>query len=147
MATESATQTGTQIFEQVFDNVRKAAEANLKMQQEVWRQWSMLWPGMPTPQSVWIDKMRDFQRQWSTTISDLARKHRETIDRQYQAALESLDDALRFAESKTPDEFRKRSEQLCRKTLDCMREISEAQIKEFQDAVGKWTEMVTKTGG
>lgn len=140
-----STDTATNVYEQVFDNVRKAAEANLKMQQEVFRQWTTLWPGLPSPQSVWIDKVRDFQKQWGNTVSDLARQHRDTFDRQYQAALESLEEALRVGESSNPEEFRKRTEQLCRKTLDCMREVSEAQMKEFQDAMSKWSELVTKT--
>ncbi|MCO6458927.1 MAG: hypothetical protein J5I93_26775 [Pirellulaceae bacterium] len=138
--------TGSLLFEEVFANVRKAAEANLKMQQEVFRQWTSMWPGMPTPQSVWVDKMRDFQKQWTHTVSDLAHRHKDAVDRQYQAALESLDAALRVSESSNPEEFRRRSEQLCRKSIDCMRELSEAQIKEFQDAVSKLTEVVTKVG-
>jgi len=141
-----ATETKQNAYEELFDNVRKATEASLQMQQDVFQQWSKLWPGFPTPQSMWIDKMRDFQRQWGNTISDLARKHRDTLDRQYQAALESLDEALRVTEASNPDEFRKRTEQLCRKTLDCMREASEAQMNEFQEAMKRWSELATKTG-
>ena len=136
----------SKLFEQVLDNVRKAAEANLKMQQDALRQWSLLWPAVPSPQSVWVEQMRDFQKRWLSTISDLTRKHRDVINRQYQAAIESLDEALRVAESKDPEEYRERTEQLCRKTLDCMREITEAQLREFQDAASKWAEVVTKTG-
>jgi hypothetical protein len=141
-----ATQAPTNVYDEVLSNMRKAGEANLKMQQEVFRQWSTLWPGFPNPQTAWLNKVRDFQHQWVTTISDLARKHRDTLDRQYQAALESLEEALRVTESSNPDEFRKRSEQLVRKTLDCMREISETQMKEFQDAVSKWSELASKSG-
>lgn len=133
------------VFEDVFQNVRKAAEANLKMQQDMFRSWSTMWPGFPSPQSVWLDKVRDFQSQWTRTVSDLARKHREVVDKQYQAALDSLDEALRVAESKNPEEYRKRVEQLCRKTLDCVREIAEVQMKEFQEAMSKWSEIATKS--
>jgi|GEM_PF-1174766 len=150
MATETATklkETGSKLFEEVFQNVRKATEANLKMQREMFGQWSALWPGFPTPQSMWVDKVQDFQKQWSNAVSDTARKHREVVDRQYQAALESLDEALRFLESKNPDEFRKRSEQFFHKAIDCMKEMSEAQVKEFQDRLGKWGELVAKVGG
>jgi hypothetical protein len=101
---------------------------------------------MPNPQSIWIDQVRDFQKRWSSTISDLTRKHRDVVNRQYQAAIESLDEALRVAESKDPEEYRERVEQLCRKTLDCMRDVSESQLREFQEAVSKWTELLTKTG-
>lgn len=141
----STTETGSQVFEEVFQNVKKAAEANLKLQQEAFRQWSALWP-VQTPQTAWLDKVRQFQREWAGTISDLARKHREVIDRQYQAAIESLDAALRVTEATNPEEYRRRSEQLCRKTLDCMREVSEAQIKEFQETVTQWTQLITKAG-
>jgi len=139
------TETISNVYEEVFENMRKAGEANLKMQQELLHRWTALWPGFPSPQSMWLDKVRDFQRQWASAISDLARKHRDTFDRQYQAALESLEEALRLGESSNPEEFRKRTEQLCRKTLDCLREVSEAQMKEFQDAISKWSELVTKT--
>ena len=44
----------------------------------------------------------------------------------------------------TPEEYRRRFEQLCRKTLECMRESTETQLKEFQDVVTKWTELVTQ---
>jgi hypothetical protein len=112
----------------------------------MFRQWGALWPGFPTPQAAWLDKVRDFQHQWAATISDLARKHRDTLDRQYQAGLESLEEALRVAEASNPEDFRARTEQLVRKTLDCMREISETQMTEFQEAVNKWSELATKVG-
>jgi hypothetical protein len=143
MATE--TESGSKVLEDVFQNIRKAAETNLKMHQELFQQWSHLWP-MPTVQSIWVDKIRDFQKQWSTTVSDLARKHRDVIDKQYESAIESLDAALRVAESTNPEEFRRRTEQLCRKTLDCMREVSETQLRAFQNAISKWTELATKAG-
>ncbi len=141
-----STETTANVYQQVFDNLQKASEANLKMQQEMFRQWTSMWPGMPSPQSMWLDKMRDFQRQWGNTMSDLARQHRDTLDRQYQAALESLEEALRVSESTNPEELRKRTEQLCRKTMEFMREASEAQMKEFQGAMTKWSELVTKAG-
>ena len=140
------TKTATNMYEDVFQNLRKATETNLKMQQDMLQQWSSLWPGVPTPQNVWMDKIKEFQKQWADTVSDLARKHRDTLDRQYQAALESLEDALRLGESSNPEEFRKRTEQFCRKALDCMREASEAQMSEFQQAMTKWSELVTKSG-
>lgn len=136
----------TSVIDQVLENMRKAAEANVKLQQDMFRQWSALWPGLPSPQNVWLDKMKDFQKQWSHTVSELAHRHRDTLNRQYQAALESLDEALRMVEASNPDEFRQRTEQLCRKTLDCVRELSEAQMNEFQEAMKKWSELVTKSG-
>ena len=142
-----ATETASPVFEEFFQNITKAAEANLKLQQEAFRQWTALWPrGTPTPQTALTDKMKDFQKQWTSTVSDLARRHRDVLDQQYQAALESLDAALKVTEASNPEEFRRRSEQLCRKTIDCMREVSEAQIREFQQVVTKWSELFTGVG-
>ena len=140
---------GTNVFEQVLTNMRQATESSVKMQQDALQQWTALWPGfpgLPSAQSVWMDKILEFQRQWSNAVSDLAHKHRNTVDRQYQTALESLDEALRVGESSSPEEYRKRTEQFCRKALDCMREASEAQMKEYQEAMSKLSELVGKVG-
>ena len=137
------------VYEQVLESMRKATESSLKMQQDALQQWTALWPGLPglpSAQSVWMDKMLEFQRQWSNTVSDLAHKHRNTVDRQYQAALEALDEALRVGESSSPEEYRRRTDQFCRKALECMREASEAQIKEHQEAMNKLSELFAKVG-
>ncbi len=140
------TDTVANVYDDVFKNFRMAAESSLKMQQEMLRQWGVMWPGFPTPQAAWMEKVRDFQHQWVATVSDLARKHRDALDRQYQAGLESLEEALRMTESSNPEELRARTEQLFRKTFECMREISETQMNEFQEAVNKWSELTTKVG-
>jgi hypothetical protein len=138
------TKTSNHMLEQVFQNIRQAAEANLKLQQEAVRQWSSFWP-VAAPQTAWTDSVREFQKKWTSTISEMAKKHREVVDKQYKTAIESLETALNISESTTPEEYRRRSEEFCRKTLDCMRELSETQVREFQDAVTKWTELVTKS--
>lgn len=149
---------GSNVYEQVLEQMRKATETSLKMQQDALQQWTSLWPGfpglsaaksapgVPEAQAVWLDKVLEFQRQWSNAVSDLAHKHRNTVDRQYQAALESLDEALRVGESSSPEEYRRRIEQFCRKALECMREASEAQMKEYHEAMNKLSELVGKVG-
>lgn len=140
------TMTSSPVFEEVFQNIRKAAETSLKMQQEVYSQWAGMWPGVPTQQSAWLNQMQGFRKQWVDTISTLARTHRDVVERQYQAALESLDAALSVSDATSPEEFRRRSEQLCRKSLDCMKEMTESQIREFQQAITKWTDLFAKAG-
>lgn len=137
---------GNQIFEDVFQNIRKAAEANLKLQQEAFIQWSNMWPGAPSSQPSWVEKIQKFHAKWCDTVSQLAAKHREVLDQQYQATLESLDAALKVSEASNPEEFRRRSEQFCRKAVDCMKEISETQVKEFQESATKWTQLMTQAG-
>lgn len=142
----SKTASGSEVFEDVFQNIRKAAEASLKLQQETMQHWTSLWPGAPTSQPAWVDSVQKFQKQWSDTVSSLAAKHREVLDQQYQATVESLDAALKVTESTNPEEFRRRSEQFCRKAIDCMKEVSESQVREFQDSAAQWTKLLTKAG-
>ena len=138
------TKTDTNVFDQVLENMKQAAEAGLKMQQDAIQQWTALWPAVPTPQSMWTDKMREFQKQWGTALSELAHRHRNTLDQQYQATIDSFEQALQVGESTDPEEFRKRTEQFFRKSIDCMREASEAQMKEYQEAMGQLSELMTK---
>ena len=132
------------VFEEFFQNIRKAAETNLKLQQEAFSQWSSMWPGIPTPQTAWVNQMQGFRKQWVSTVSELARKHQDVIERQYDSAIGSLDAALSMTDATTPEEVRRRSEQLCRKTLDCVREVTEVQVREFQEAITKWTDLLAK---
>jgi hypothetical protein len=143
MATQTAST--AHVFEQVFENLRKAAEANLEMQQELFRKWNSNWPGFPQPQADWQDRIQKFQKAWAKTMKEVLTRHREVLDEQYGLALSSLEEAFRVAQSSDPQDFVKRCESLCRKGLEMMRETGELQAKELQEALGKWTELVGKS--
>ena len=132
------------VFEQLVESFRKTSEATLSAQKELYQQWQNSWPGIVQPQMPWLDQFRQFQQTWSNTVLDLVRKHRETLDQQYQAGIEALEDAFSTSQASDPEEFRKRAEELCRKNLDCLKEISEAHISEFQNATTKWVELFAK---
>jgi gas vesicle protein len=139
-------ETISKAFDDVFQSVRNTAEANLKLQQELIRQWTSFWPGFPQAKSSPIEQIQKLQKQWADTVSSLAKKHRDVIDKQYEAAIVSLDEAMKVAQSKDPEEFRKSSQELFKKTMDCLRDISEAQIGEYQELVTKWGELATTAG-
>jgi hypothetical protein len=145
MATQ--TESVTSVFEQAFDSLRKAAEANLEMQQELFRQWGANWPGFPQPQNAWVEKAQKFQKEWAKTVKELLSKHREILDEQYRLALESLDEAFRVGQSSDPQEYAKRCEALCKKSLEVMRDAGELQVKEAQDALNKWIGLAVKATG
>lgn len=138
---------GNGLFEDVFQNIRKVAEANLKLQQEAFQQWATMWPGAPASQPAWVERAQKFQKDWSDTVSELAAKHREVLDQQYKASVESLDAALKVTEATNPEEYRRRSEQLCRKTIDCMKDITDSQVAAFQDTAAKFTKLLTANTG
>jgi hypothetical protein len=143
MTTE--TESVQNVFEQVFDNLRKTAESNIEMQQELFRQWSANWPGFPQPQNAWVERVQKFQKAWAKTVKELLSKHREVADEQYGLALDSLEEAFRVAQSSDPDEYAKRCEALCRKSLEVLRDVGELQTKELQEALTKWTELAAKS--
>lgn len=141
------TESAANVFEQVFEHLRKTAEANIEMQQELFRQWGASWPGFPQPQSAWVERAQKFQKEWAKTVKDLLNKHRETLDEQYRLAIDSLDEAFRALQSSDPQEYAKRCETLCRKSLEALREAGEAQAKETQDALNKWLALAVKAAG
>ena len=143
-----ATQTDpiTNVFEQVFDHLKKAAETNIEMQQELFRQWGAQWPGFPEPQSAWVERAQKFQKDWAMTVKELLSKHRETLDQQYGLAIDSLEEAFRALQSSDPQEFAKRCETLCRKSLEALRDVGDAQMKETQEALNKWVALMARVG-
>lgn len=144
MATQ--TEPVTDLFEQVFDQVRKTAEANIEMQQELFRQWGAKWPGFPEPQSAWVERAQKFQKEWTKTVKELLYKHRETLDEQYRLAIESLEEAFRVAQSSDPQEYARRCESLCRKSLEALRDVGDTQMKETQEALNKWVALMARAG-
>lgn len=143
MATQ--TESVTNVFEQVFDSLRKTAESNIEMQQEMFRQWYSRWPGFPEPQNAWVERAQKFQKEWANTVTDLLAKHREVLDEEYRLAIESLEEAFRLAESSDPQDFAKRCEAVCRKSLKAVREAGELQLKETQEALNKWIGLAMKS--
>jgi len=143
MATQ--TESVSNVFEQVFDSLRKTAESNIEMQQEMFRQWYSRWPGFPEPQSAWVERAQKFQKEWANTVKDLLTKHREVLDEEYRLATESLEEAFRLAESSDPQDFAKRCETVCRKSLKAVREAGELQLKETQEALNKWIGLAMKS--
>jgi hypothetical protein len=140
----AATESVTGLFEEVFENLRKTAEANLEMQQELFRKWTSNWTGLPRPENAWVERAHKLQKEWAKTVKDVLVKHREVVDEQYRLALDSLEEAFSVAQSSDPQEFAKRCESLCRKTIEVMRDTAELQAKEIQDAFTKWIDLATK---
>jgi hypothetical protein len=138
------------MFDQVFDNFRKATETTLQAQQDLFRQWVSQWPSFPmtpaAPSTGLSEQVRTFQKQWTDSVTALMTKHCEALDAQYRAGIKTIEDALRTTEAKSPEEFRKLTEELWRKSFEVLRQTIENQIRDFQAAVEKWSELMTHVG-
>ncbi len=138
------------MFEQVFDSFRKASETTLLAQQDLFHQWMSQWPMFPmdstapTGKGVVTEQARSFQKQWADTATALMTKHCEALDAQYRAGIRTIEDALRTTEAKSPEEFRRLTEELWRKSFEVLKQTIENQIRDFQIAVEKWSELMTQ---
>jgi hypothetical protein len=139
------------MIDQVFDNFRKASETTVQMQQELFKQWSTQFggttpavPTMMTP-AAWTEKAQAFQKRWLETIAEMMNKHRESLDSQYKAGIRAIEETYRATEAKTPEEYRKVSEELWRKGFENLKTSAESQIRDFQAGVEKWFELAAKT--
>jgi hypothetical protein len=132
-------------FEQVFDGFRKATEATVQMQQEMFRQWTAYWPGFPKPQPR-SEQCQKFQKEWAQALTELTQKYQEAWERQYKASMDSLEKAFQLAEAKDAEEFRQKMTELWQKSFDCLKDVSQTQLRNFQAAVEKWLELAKKAG-
>jgi hypothetical protein len=137
----TATESLTTPFERTFENVRKAAESAIKMQQDMVDQWTKLWPAMAQSKDDWAGRIHKAHREWASGVTELMRKQRELWEEQFRAGIESLEDTCRLASAKDPVELRERFEAQFRKTMEVIKSTSETQVRNFQEAMQKWIEL------
>jgi hypothetical protein len=132
------------MFNQVYENFREATEATVQMQQEVFKTWAKLWPGMSATTPAWSEQAQQFQKKWAETVGDMIKLHREVIETHFKAGAENIEKAFQIAEAKTTEELRTKSMELWQKTLEDLRKVCEAQLRGFEAVVEKWAEFTTK---
>lgn len=140
------------MYDQVLDNFRKAAESTAQLQQEMFRNWTQQWAQVPTatvPTGAnfnmhWFDQIHALQRTWFNNVSDMLNKHREMLDKQYQAGIKTIEEAFRVGEARDPEHFRRLTEALWKQNFETLKTLSETQVRDFQNASEKWMEAMTK---
>lgn len=132
------------MFEQVFDSLRTATESNMHMQQELFKKWFGMFPGVPVPANGGAEPFVKFQKKWAEFVSEIVKKQRETMEAQFNAGLKQLEEAFKLAEVKDPEELRARTIELWQKAFEMLRKAYEAQVRDFQAAAIMWTEVMTK---
>lgn len=131
------------MFEQVFENLRKATDSTIQMQQELFKKWVSHWPTMPAATPTYGEPLK-FQKKFLEVMGDLIKKQRETLEAQFSAGLKNIEEAFHLAEAKDPEELRAKTIELWQKSFECLRQTYEAQVREFQTAATKWTELYMK---
>jgi len=96
------------------------------------------------PGAAWAEQAQSFQRRWLEGVTEVMNKHREKLDAQYKAGITAIEDAFRVTEAKTPEEYRRMTEDLWKKSFESLKGSAESQIHDFQKAIEAWFEMATK---
>ena len=134
------------MFDQAFESLRKATEATVEAQQEMYKRWVSLFPTATSYPPAWTEQIQRFQKKWAETVNSLLVRQRDASEAQFKLGLQCIEKAFQLREIKTPEEFRARSIELWQKCFDSIRMASEAQLREFQAATEKWFELMVKGG-
>jgi hypothetical protein len=134
------------MFELVFENLKKATEVGLQMQQETFKRCMGFWPGpgFPTGPANIPEQAQKFQKKWAEFYEEVLKKQRETLAAQFQAGLKNIDEAFRLAETKDPAELRAKTVELWQKVFESLRQAFETQVRDIQAIAGRFTELATK---
>jgi hypothetical protein len=132
------------MFNQALENFREAAQTTVQLQQEMFKTWIKLWPGIPVAPPSWGDQVQQFQKRWAKAIGDMIKQHKEATEVHFKAGLQNIEKAFQIGEAKTPEVLRSKSLELWQKCFEDLRQVYEAQLHGFEKMVEKWTELTTK---
>jgi hypothetical protein len=132
------------MFEYVFDAMRRATEFNIQTQQEVFKKWFSLGPGLGAAPEGVAEEFGKVKKEWAEFAAEVVKKQRGALESQFTAGLQVVEEACHLAEAKDPEELRTRTVELCHKAFDNQRQLYEAQIRDFHAVVARWTDLVLK---
>jgi hypothetical protein len=134
------------MYEHVFDNMRRATETALQVQQEMFRTWLNYWPGAASA-TVWPIQIQAFQKKWADTFGDVLKKQQEALETQFKAGLKMIEESVGVTTARDPEDLRAKLSEYWKKSFEGLRQIGEAQMQAFQSAVAKWADLAAKPAG
>jgi len=127
----------------ILDSFRKVSESSLQMQQEMLKHWTERWAGSASqPQTASSEASQNVQKRWLSLGIELLNKHRASLDSTYAAGIELIEQSFGAAGARSPDEYRRMTEELWRKLFDTYRSQAEAQFEALKDWSTKSAEAV-----
>jgi NAD(P)-dependent dehydrogenase (short-subunit alcohol dehydrogenase family) len=139
------------MYESMMDSFRKAAESTLQVQQDMFRTWAeYLNPAaarhdQPASAAAEVaDQVAAARKRWQETITGMLDQHRASLDQQYREGIKAIDQAFKAADARDPEQLRKLVEELWRHGFDSLGTLVNAQTKDFQKAMEKWSDAAGK---
>jgi len=132
-------------LDQMFESFRRASVSSLQMQQEMFKQWTQQWPTTPwSAAGLSTEWLQNAQKRWMEFTVESLNRHRESLDSMFKSLIQLVEQASRFTEAKTPEEYRRTTDELRHKMFETFKDQSEAQLREFQKGAEKWFEVLPK---
>jgi hypothetical protein len=134
------------MFAPVLESMGKIAGATVDMQQEMFKKWFGIFPGIPgipAGPAAYQEQVQKFQKHWTETVRELMRRQRETTEAQFKAGQQYIEKAFQIGEARNPEEVRAKTLELWQKCIETVRQASEAQVRDFTVAIEKWFELMT----
>ena len=129
--------------DQIFDSFRKASESSLQMQQEILKHWTERLAGSASQApNASSEASQQVQKRWLALGLELLNKHRASLDSTYAAGIQLIEQSFGAAEAKSPEEYRRLTEELWRKLFDTYKNQAEAQFDAFKSWSTKSAEVV-----
>lgn len=117
--------------------------SSLQMQQELFKQWAQMWPASPANFAAFSgDWPQKLQKRWFEFTIESLNRQRELIDSTYKSIIQLVEQAAHLTESKTPDDYRRTSDELRHKMVETFKVQSDAQFREFEKTAQNWFDMV-----
>lgn len=133
------------MFDQVFESLQKATESSVKLQQEMFHKWVEAFPAASSTFPSPPDAVAEWRKKWEDTATEMLKRQKELVDNNYEAGIKALEEIFEVVEAKSAEEYQRKVVELYQKSFDSLRQLSEAQLKEFKAATEKWSEVMTPT--
>ncbi len=127
----------------IIDSVRKTTESSVAWQQELFRKWVSMWPGVPVS-VIPFGELQKYQNKWVEMLGDLFQRENDTLAVQLKIGFGTIEKLFRLAEAKDPEQLRTKTVEFWQKAFDDLKLISQTQMHSRQNAVAKLTEVPTR---
>jgi len=132
------------MLDQMFDTVRKATDATLQMQKEMFTRWTSFWPTFTPNSNNWAEEAQKYQKKWTDAVTDLTRKQRESLEEQFKIGMQNIEGTFQLGQAKDIEELRRKSIELWQTSFENLRRIYETQVSDFQSVMTTWTQAVSR---
>ena len=128
------------MFDQVFTDWERSAEAARDMQHEMFKHWMQPWLSAVSNVGTGAES-RDFQKRWMEFAIRALNRQRDSINVTYKSGIQILEHAVHASETTPTEDYRRVAEESWHKMMESFGKQSEAQLHDFQE----WTDKSLET--